>query len=267
MASGRRPGHRTHRSSPGRRPRPPRDPAGKAVAARGGAAASHRIDQYRCATRHIQQQSIPAGRRRRSATRVALRTATPAAGRAISPSTVIDTTHCGLLTRSPPTITAPIRPASSHIPSASALTCAVGVSGGAPKPTTNAVTRPAHRLDIGGVLRDGLTADIVRCRPVQPKVPALDEHVRRHQHTTVSGQHHRCVVTGSESDVARLGPTPGQPVDHPELADLAQRAIGSAAAHITSSPIGGTRTTVGSSPPTSGSVSIRATMRLVRQAE
>ncbi|CFE48403.1 Uncharacterised protein [Mycobacterium tuberculosis] len=36
---------------------------------------------------------------------------------------------------------APMRPASSHIPSTNALACAAGVSAGAPKPTTNAVAR------------------------------------------------------------------------------------------------------------------------------
>jgi hypothetical protein len=33
-------------------------------------------------------------------------------------------------------------------------------------------------------------------------VPALNEHVRRHQHATVTGQHHGGIVAGSERDVA-----------------------------------------------------------------
>ena len=76
---------------------------------------------------------------------------------------------------------APMRRASSHMPSTSASTCAAGVSPGAPKATTNAVGRAAHRLDVGGVLGDRLAADVVRRRPVQPEVPVLHEHVGRHQ--------------------------------------------------------------------------------------
>ena len=52
-----------------------------------------------------------------------------------------DTTHCGLATRSPPTTPAPNFAASDHMPSASSAAEAAEVSGGAPKATTNPVTR------------------------------------------------------------------------------------------------------------------------------
>jgi len=58
-----------------------------------------------------------------------------------------------------------------------------------------------HRFDIGGVLRHGFPADVMWCRPVQPKVPALDQHVRRHHHAAIGGHHHRAVITGPEGDV------------------------------------------------------------------
>ena len=83
---------------------------------------------------------------------------------------------------------APILPASSHIPSTSASTCAAGVSPGAPKPTTNAVAPRAHRLDVGGVLGDRLAADVVRRRPVQPEMPVLHQHVGRHHDPAVAGR-------------------------------------------------------------------------------
>lgn len=59
-----------------------------------------------------------------------------------SPSAVTDTTHCGPDTRSPPTMPAPNRSASCHMPSATSTACAVSVCPGAAKPTTNAVARP-----------------------------------------------------------------------------------------------------------------------------
>jgi len=65
-------------------------------------------------------------------------------------------------------------------------------------------------------------------------MPALDQHVCRHHDTAVAGQQQSSVVTRSESDRVRLAPTPNQPVDHGEFANVAQREIGIAAAHITS---------------------------------
>jgi hypothetical protein len=65
-------------------------------------------------------------------------------------------------------------------------------------------------------------------------VPVLDEHVRRHHDATVAGQQHSTVVTRSESDRFRLAPVPYQPFDDVEFANIAQRGITVAGAHITS---------------------------------
>jgi hypothetical protein len=65
-------------------------------------------------------------------------------------------------------------------------------------------------------------------------VPVLDEHVRRHHDATVAGQQHSSVVTRSQSDRVRLAPVSYQPLDHAEFANVAQRGIRVAAAHVTS---------------------------------
>ena len=104
-----------------------------------------------------------------------------------SPSTVTETTHCGLLTRSPPTMPAP-DPASlvPHAVGQLDRPARRACQPGAPNATTNAVARSAHRLDVGGVLRDGFSADVMRRRPVQPKVPAFDQHVGGHHDAAVA---------------------------------------------------------------------------------
>ena len=70
--------------------------------------------------------------------------------------------------------------------------------------------RRTHRLDVGGVLRDGLAADVMRRRPVEPEVPALDQHVGGHHGPAVGGDDHGRVVTGAEHDRRGLiaGPRP-----------------------------------------------------------
>jgi hypothetical protein len=65
-------------------------------------------------------------------------------------------------------------------------------------------------------------------------VTTLDEHIRRHHDATVAGEHHSSVVTWSESHRGGLTPTPNQPFDHAEFANVAQRGIRVAGAHITS---------------------------------
>ncbi len=142
-----------------------------------------------------------------------------------SPSTVTDTTHCGLLTRSPPTIPASNRPASYHIPSASALTWAAERFRRRTEADDKCGHPRAHRLDVGGVLRHGFTANVMRRRPVQPKVATFHEHVGGYHHPAVGGRYHRAVVAGPDNHIARRGPAAGQSVDHLELTDLAERAI------------------------------------------
>ena len=102
------------------------------------------------------------------------------------------------------------------------LTASVAVSPGAPNATTNAVAARTHRLDVGGVLRDGLAADVMRRGPVQPEVPALDQHVGGHHGAAVGCSHHGRVVAGAERDPRRLIAPADQPVDDRELAELAR---------------------------------------------
>ncbi len=64
-------------------------------------------------------------------------------------------------------------------------------------------------------------------------MPALDQHVCRHNDTAVAGQQHSSVVARSDSDRVRLAPIPGQTFDHAEFANVAQRGM-VVAAHITS---------------------------------
>ena len=62
--------------------------------------------------------------------------------------------------------------------------------------------RGAHRLDVGGILGDRLAADVERRRPVEPEVPALDQHVGRHHGPAVGGGDHGGVVAGAQQDGA-----------------------------------------------------------------
>ncbi|CNW00718.1 Uncharacterised protein [Mycobacterium tuberculosis] len=80
-----------------------------------------------------------------------------------------------------------------------------------------------HRLDVGGILGDRLAADVLRCRPVQPEVTILHQHVRRHHSATIAGRHQRGIVAGPEQYRGGLSAPPHQPVDHGELAELLQR--------------------------------------------
>ena len=85
--------------------------------------------------------------------------------------------------------------------------------------------RGTHGLDVGGVLRDGLSADVVRRRPVQPEVPALDEHVGGHHCPAVRRDDDRGVVAGTDGDHRRLFAAGDEPVDDGELPQPGQ-AVG-----------------------------------------
>ncbi len=100
----------------------------------------------------------------------------------------------------------------------------------------------AHRLDVGGVLGDRLTADVVRRRPVQPEMPILHEHVGRYHGATVPGRDDRRVVAGPQYDRSGLPTAAHHPVDHRELTELLQRRglfrrPGRIVAHATSSGV------------------------------
>ena len=83
----------------------------------------------------------------------------------------------------------------------------------------------AHRLDVGGVLRDGLAADVVRGRPVEPEMPALDQHVGGDHHPAIGGVHHGGVIARAHRHAVGHAPARHQPVDERELAHLTHRGI------------------------------------------
>ncbi len=83
-------------------------------------------------------------------------------------------------------------------------------------------TRP-HRHHVGGVLRDGLATDIGRRRPVEPEMPALDEHVGTHHEPSVGRGEQRGVVAGTEQHLRALLTTGVDPVDHGEFTQLTHR--------------------------------------------
>ncbi len=118
---------------------------------------------------------------------------------------------------------APIRSASSHMPSTSASTCAVGVSPGAPKPATNAVARPpiasmsaafwaiALRPTSCGV--DQSSRKWRSCTSM-----SVDTTVRPSPADTTAAS-----SPGPTTTARRLATAPHQPVDDGELAELLQR--------------------------------------------
>lgn len=60
----------------------------------------------------------------------------------------------------------------------------------------------AHRLDVGGILRNRLAAHVEWCRPVQPEMPICDQHVGRHHGPAVGGVHHGGIVPGPNATAA-----------------------------------------------------------------
>ncbi len=91
-----------------------------------------------------------------------------------------------------------------------------------------------HRLDIGGVLCDGLAAHVVRRRPIQAEVPPGHQHVGGHHCLAVAGEHDRGVVTGPQRHRGWLIAAGNQPVDDGELAGAREGLGVVVARHVTS---------------------------------
>ena len=198
-AAGRRPSRPRRRSSPERRPRRPLGPVRRAAAGPDGVARSSSNPPVPLLPQRISGAEWPSWPATASCEPGRAPDRSTGARPARSPSTVTDTTHCGLADQVAADDAAPTRSASSHIPSASARTCCGGRVGGRAETDHERGGPCAHRLDVGGVLRDGLTADLLRAStsPAGNACPSTSMSVETTTRPSAS-HNHRGVVARSE---------------------------------------------------------------------
>ena len=137
-----------------------------------------------------------------------------------SPNAVTDTTHCGLQTRSPPAIPAPSGTGfEPHAVSQFLYSCRRCLCRRAERDDERCDTR-AHRLDIRGVLGNRLAAQVMWRGPVQPKMPAFDEHVRGTATRASGALTTARIVARTQQDTGGLTATRDDAIDHREFAQF-----------------------------------------------